>query len=56
MDIDRILEKVKLGVHTELNLEKFSKKTSLAFAKNTILQITNKALLEKMMKWSKLNI
>lgn len=46
-DIDKILEKVKLGVYTELDLEKLSKETSLAFAKNTTLQITNETLLEK---------
>ncbi|MCJ1422727.1 hypothetical protein MMC29_000607 [Sticta canariensis] len=46
-EVNGILEKIKLGNHTELELQKLSKATSNAFAKNTTLEITNEALLEK---------
>ena len=46
-DVNDILEKIKLGNHTKLELQKLSKDTSNAFAKNTTLEITSKALLEK---------
>ena len=46
-DINNILEKIKLGNHIKLELQKLSKAISNAFAKNTTLEITNKALLEK---------
>ena len=54
-DINNILEKIKLGNHIELKLQKLSKATSNVFAKNTTLEITNKVLLEKdeeMKKWA----
>ncbi|MCJ1427658.1 hypothetical protein MMC29_005562 [Sticta canariensis] len=46
-EVNGILEKIKLGNHTELELQELSKATSNAFAKNTTLEITNEALLEK---------
>lgn len=47
LEVNRIIDKIKLGQHTELELTKFSNPTSKTFAKYTTLAITNKALLEK---------
>ena len=46
-DVNDIFEKIKLGNHTELKLQKLFKATSNVLAKNTTLKITNKAFLEK---------
>ena len=46
-NVNNILEKIKLENHTKLELQKLSKATSNTFAKNTTLEIINKALLEK---------
>lgn len=47
VEVNKIIDKIKLGTHTELEFKKLSSATSWAFARNTTLEITNEALLEK---------
>lgn len=47
IEVNQIIDRIKLGTHTELELKKLSNATHQAFARNTTLEITNKALLEK---------
>ena len=45
--VNSIIERIKLGIHSDLKLDKLSHAASQVFAQNTTLGITNEALLEK---------